>query len=136
MTEASSAEIEFVEFPTIRFVMGSDDFVGEVDDDEGPSREVTVARLAISRTPVRVAQFAQFVEDTGFETVAEIEDSGFVGAHPRHELLAGATWRHPHGPIEAPAVLDAPVTQVAWTDARAFCDWSNTLLPTVTSGIN
>ncbi len=49
------------------FRMGSDRFYPE----EGPAREVQVKGFAIDRGPVTVSQFAQFVEDTGYVTLAE-----------------------------------------------------------------
>ena len=56
-----------VEIPAGRFVMGSEDFYPE----EGPVREVEIAGFAIQRGPVTVAQFAEFVEETGYMTRAE-----------------------------------------------------------------
>ena len=56
-----------VEIPAGRFRMGSADFYPE----EGPVREVEVDGFAIDRGPVTVAQFARFVEETGYVTVAE-----------------------------------------------------------------
>jgi len=70
-------EIDLIEVPTLRFSMGSDRLAGHPDDDEGPVREVTVGRMVVSPTPITVAQFDRFVTDTGFETVAEREGSGF-----------------------------------------------------------
>lgn len=110
--------------------MGSDDRAGEPGDDESPSRQVTVGRFSVSRTPVTVAQFAEFVQDSDFTTVAEEEGSGFVGSFPNHELVSGASWHHPLGNETVAAVPEAWVTQIAWTDAREFCEWSGTHLLT------
>ena len=53
--------------PGGRFRMGSADFYPE----EAPIREVEVSGFAIDRGPVTVAQFARFVDDTGYLTFAE-----------------------------------------------------------------
>lgn len=47
--------------------MGSADAYPE----EGPVRQVEVDGFLIDRSPVTVAQFEQFVEETGYVTVAE-----------------------------------------------------------------
>ena len=105
--------------------MGTDD--PSAPDDERPSRAVSIGALEIGAAPVTTAQFAEFAATSGFETVAERERSGFVGSS--RQLVAGADWRHPSGPASS-ASGDAPVLQVAWFDAVAYCEWSRTRLPT------
>ncbi len=114
---------DFVEYPTLRFTMGSDDRVGDPNDDEGPSRQVSVGRFFVSSTPITVAEFSRFVEETGFVTVAEEQGSGFVGSFPEHELVPDASWRRPRGAEHSAPSRDAWVTQVAWSDALEFSNW-------------
>lgn len=123
-------ELEFVELPTIRFSMGSDERLDDPDDDEGPARDVTVARMLVTRTPVTVDQFERFVTSTGYVTTAEREGSGFVGSFPHHTLVDGASWRRPTGDSELPAHNDDWVSQVSWDDALEFATWSDTHLLT------
>lgn len=122
-------DIEFIELPTIRFVMGSDDRLGHPDDDEGPSREVTVGRMHVSRTPITVRHFADFAASRDYETTAEREHSGFVGSIADPELVAGASWRTPMADAEDLEPSDW-VRQVSWIDAQHFCDWSGNRLLT------
>ncbi|MEJ2882701.1 formylglycine-generating enzyme family protein [Pedobacter sp. GR22-6] len=43
----------------------------------------------------------------------------------------GANWKHPQGPASTINGKDNyPVTQVSWTDARAYADWAGKRLPT------
>lgn len=136
----------FASVPTGTFTMGSDDPIGYTGDGEGPTRRVTVGSLSIATTAVTNAQFAAFVESTGFRTVAEVEGSAFVfggllpddfpptqgvASAPWWRLVPDASWQHPEGPQSTiDGREDHPVVQVAWMDALAYCEWSNTRLPT------
>jgi formylglycine-generating enzyme len=135
------------------FTMGDDDERSE----ERAAHKVTVSGFWIDRHEVTNAQFAIFVEATGYRTIAE------RGLDPKErpdlppELLAagasvfhqpdslmnlvdigqwwrfvpGANWRHPAGPdcsIEGKANL--PVVDVAYEDALAYARWLGRELPT------
>lgn len=42
----------------------------------------------------------------------------------------GASWRHPVGPdSDIKDIMDHPVVQVAWDDAKAYADWAGKRLP-------
>jgi formylglycine-generating enzyme required for sulfatase activity len=58
---------ELVELPAGSFRMGSTSFYPE----EAPVHTVRVAAFAIERHPVTNARFAEFVDETGYVTVAE-----------------------------------------------------------------
>jgi formylglycine-generating enzyme required for sulfatase activity len=147
------SDVAMVELPGGRFRMGSRDFYAE----EGPVSEVSVLAFAIDRAPVTVAQFAQFVEQTGHVTLAErrpdpadypdadptllVEGSAVFHPTPGPVPLddpsrwwayvPGADWRHPWGPASDNAQRDDhPVTHVAYEDAEAFAAWVGKALPT------
>lgn len=132
--------------------MGSDKFYPE----ESPVHEVSVTPFEIERHPVTNAQFAEFVADTGYVTVAEqpLDPADFPGV-PSEELVPGAlvftptagpvdlrgwrqwwTWR-PHACWRRPFGtgssiddrLDHPVVQVAYPDAAAYASWADRRLP-------
>ena len=124
---------------------GTDGQYGYGEDGEGPAHEVRVSPFSISRFAVMNAQFATFVQATGYRTDAQSfgwsfvfapflpEDfpatRGVVGA-PWWRQVEGADWAHPEGPhstIEDRA--DHPVVHVSWNDARAFCAWTEARLP-------
>jgi formylglycine-generating enzyme required for sulfatase activity len=99
--------------------------------DEVPQHRVVVEPFAIDRHPVTVGQFAEFVEDTAYVTVAERRGWGVVYGAEYWEELAGASWREPAGPAAGyvqPA--DHPVVHVAVEDAEAFASWAGKRLPT------
>lgn len=135
------------------FPMGSDRFYPE----EAPVRRVRVAPFWIDETPVTNRQFAAFVADTGYRTVAEIapDPRDYPGMDPVlaqpgslvfrktprpvplddwsqwWEFCFGADWRHPTGPDSAIEGLDDhPVVQVCHADAAAYAIWAGKRLPT------
>jgi formylglycine-generating enzyme required for sulfatase activity len=128
------------------FVMGDSSAWAYPGDGEGPVHEVTVRPFAIDRFAVSNDRYAEFVEATGHRTEAEVYGWSFVFAgllpddFPETRAVAAATWwrqvegadwAHPEGPHSDVAGRgDHPVVHVAWTDAVAYCEWSNTRLPT------
>jgi sulfatase modifying factor 1 len=144
---------EMVEIPAGHFRMGSADFYPE----ERPVREVQVSGFAIDRGPVTVAQFADFVEQTGYLSLAERppDPEHYPDAHPSlltegsavfhptpgpvplHDsgrwwaYVPGASWRHPWGPdSENSERAEHPVTHIAYEDAAAYASWAGKELPT------
>jgi sulfatase modifying factor 1 len=125
--------------------------------DSRPVHRVAIAGFWMDATEVTNAQFARFVEATGYLTVAEIAPKAedFPGAPP--ELLVpgsavfvspqervplndhsrwwawvpGASWRHPEGPKSSiEGRDDHPVVHVAFADAEAYARWAGKRLPT------
>lgn len=127
--EASrSRDADLVEIPAGTVQIGDD----SAPADEGPAFSYRSKLFLMDRTPVTVAQFVSFVQDTRYRTDAERygyggvlreSDGGWVA-------VAGADWRHPAGPQGPAAKGDHPVTQVSWYDAQAFCGAYGTRLPT------
>ena len=111
-------------------------------EERGGSR-VPVDGFWIDRTEVTNAQFARFVEATGYVTLAERAGGAPVfrkptqaefdrnGSYTWWSHTPGANWRHPAGPgstIESRA--NHPVVQIAQADALAYADWLGRSLPT------
>lgn len=133
--------------------MGSDDHYPE----EAPTHTVRVGAFSISPTEVTNAEFATFVDATGYLTVAErpldradYPDAPEANLQPgsmvftptrgpvnlRHlsqwwRWKPGASWQHPEGPYSGiDKRLDHPVVHVAHEDAAAYANWAGTALPT------
>jgi sulfatase modifying factor 1 len=128
------------------FMMGSDD-LRFPEDGEGPPRQVTVGEFAIACFAVSNLQFGDFVRATGYTTDAERFGWSFVfaGLVPDETRRAvgsraadtpwwipvpHAYWAQPEGPPSTVLDrLDHPVVHVSWNDAKAYCQWSDTRLP-------
>ncbi len=145
------------------FLMGSADprmaICGGPDAmrDARPIHRVRVSGFWIDRTEVTNASFREFVDATGYVTVAErtprAEDfpdappenlvaGSIVFTPPDHpvplddhyqwwQYVKGANWRHPLGPT---STIDgherAPVVHIAYEDAAAYARWAGKRLPT------
>jgi formylglycine-generating enzyme required for sulfatase activity len=98
---------------------------------ERPVHEVRLTGFWIGEYELRVDQFARFVAERGYETIAERDGRGTIdeSASATRMPRADATWRTPHGDGVA-ALGSHPVTQVARADALAYCEWAGLELPT------
>lgn len=137
----------FVRLDGGMFRMGTAD-TRFADDAEGPIREVTVNPFTISSVPVTNSQWSEFISDTGYITEAERFGWSFVFHHfvsdavrpTVQQAVKGsewwwqvkdATWCNPEGPDSTTDDREEhPVTHVSWHDAVAYCEWSDTRLPT------
>ncbi|MBS9722072.1 formylglycine-generating enzyme family protein [Tianweitania sp. BSSL-BM11] len=152
-TAAQAAQDEMIWIEGGTFYMGSDRHYPE----EGPVRRVQVDGFWIDPTPVTNRDFARFVSDTGYKTVAEhdpdpalypgadpsmlkagsiVFDPPTSPADPRARerwwrFCYGACWHLPDG--ETPlteAMMDHPVVHIAYSDAAAYAEWADKALPT------
>jgi sulfatase modifying factor 1 len=144
---------ELIELPGGEFRMGSAAFYPE----ETPVHTATVSAFAVERHPVTNAQYARFVEETGYVTVAErpLDPALYPGVDAA-DLVPGAlifrptsgpvdlrdwrqwwdwepdaSWRRPFGPASTiDDRLDHPVVQISYVDAAAYAQWAGRRLPT------
>ena len=132
---------ELVEIPAGCFLMGADN-APHPEDGEGPIREVALSGFTIAQWATTNAEFAAFVEATGYQTEAEraggafvfvphgqVERDNYLEHAPWWSFVHGASWRNPAGPGSLP-VSDHPVVQVAYHDALAYANWMDARLPT------
>lgn len=138
-----------VSLPGGTFLMGTDYLEAFFEDDEGPVRPVALAPFQIDKYPVTNADFAAFVDATGYRTEAERFGWSFVfwshiPADRFDELVEdtaapapwwckvpGAFWKQPEGPGSSiHERLTHPVVHVSWNDAATYAAWVGKRLPT------
>ena len=139
--------------PSGTFTMGSSNGYRE----ERPEHQVTLDGFFMDTNEVTNAQFARFVENTGYVTVAErtpeaddypdapaellVPASAVFKAPPSianrqdigqwWSLVPDAHWRHPEGPgTSIDDRMNHPVVHIAWDDAQAYAEWAGKQLPT------
>jgi sulfatase modifying factor 1 len=144
---------DFVWIPPQTTMLGSDAHYAE----EGPTREVGVDGFWMQTHQVTNREFAEFVDATGYLTVAERPPNpdDYPGAPPenlqsgsmvfhrtpgpvdlRHlnqwwTWTPGACWNHPRGPRSSTTGRERhPVVHVAFEDAAAYAHWAGIQLPT------
>jgi formylglycine-generating enzyme required for sulfatase activity len=146
-------QADMVRVPGGAFRMGSDVHYAE----ERPSRTVRVDGFWMQRYAVTNADFARFVNETGYVTLAEkpLDPVLYPGALPElavpgalvfrmtsgpvdtsdlrnwWQYVPGARWDRPEGPgSDINARHDHPVVHVAFEDAQAYAAWAGRSLPT------
>jgi formylglycine-generating enzyme required for sulfatase activity len=105
------------------FLMGSPKDEEEREDDEGPQHRVTVQSFAMGRCEVTMAQFEQFVNETGYRTDAEKRGGCFTldSTGNNLEQRADGHWRKPGFTQRG----THPVVCVSFRDAEAYIAWLN-----------
>lgn len=109
------------------FNMGSN----EGGDDEKPVHLVRVNSFYIDKYEVTVREFEKFIDATGWETTAEIDEGSYLWNGKEIVKKSGVDW---HCDVEGNkrdrSDYDHPVIHVSWYDANAYAKWAGKRLPT------
>ncbi|HLX64153.1 MAG TPA: SUMF1/EgtB/PvdO family nonheme iron enzyme [Planctomycetota bacterium] len=120
--------IQFVRVEAGEFTMGADAGDLLAFDNEKPAHNVHITKaFYVGKFPVTIAQFRQFVTDTGYKTDAEKPDAqGLTGGYSlqnnQYVRIPTANWQ------TLPFRQDDnhPAVCVTWNDTQAFIKWMKT----------
>ncbi|HUG82603.1 MAG TPA: formylglycine-generating enzyme family protein, partial [Bryobacterales bacterium] len=106
-TETGINPDDYVLIPAGRFKMGAVPGDEQAADNEKPQHEVQITKaFYLKKTPVTVGEYKRFAEETGREMPKAPEFN--------------QGWEKE----------DHPIVEVAWEDARTYCEWAGRRLPT------
>jgi iron(II)-dependent oxidoreductase len=129
-------EEEMVSVPGGEFVMGTDDRIRALDNEQ-TAHVVDLPSFLIDATPVTNRAFARFVEDGGYEREELWDPDGwkyikqeYITA-PKHwyQPEPHSWWTERFG-FDEPLNPAAPVVHVSWYEADAYARWTGKRLPT------
>ena len=119
------------------FRLGSEPDDRFVFDNEKGAQEIKVAPFGMAKAPVTCREFAEFVEDGGYETDGLWIEDGLAWReenNARHPVYwkrdASGGWKVRLFDDWNDLVPDQPVVHVNWYEANAYCVWAGRRLPT------
>ena len=115
-------------------ILGGEIWIGSESGlaNEKPIFQTEVQPFLMDKKMVTVAEFRDFIEETGYVTEAEKFGDGVVFDFKKSTwvLLPNATWDYPQGPLAEKANDNHPVTMLSYSDADEYLSWVDKRLPT------
>ena len=128
---ASFGGASFASIPAGVYVVGKSGYL------DNPRRTVKVLSFEIAKFETTNAEFKEFVDATGWVTIAERMHNAMVFTPGLKEFRwiqdKTANWRFPNGVSRGGIQnkMDHPVTTISYHDAIEYCRWRGVRLPTL-----
>ncbi|AKJ28116.1 SUMF1/EgtB/PvdO family nonheme iron enzyme [Caldimonas brevitalea] len=129
------AERSPIGFGAMRWQLGCDDGPGFVFDHEMGRHEVRVPEFEIDAQPVNWAQYAEFIEDGGYDEASWWSAEGWAWLQatgrraPRHVEQVRHRVLARRGADLVQLAAQTPAMHVSWHEAQAWCRWAGRRLP-------
>ena len=124
------------EIPGGELVLGATSDLPFVFDNEKWAHRVEITPFRITRAPVTNAQFADFVDDGGYEHRELWSEEGWAwresvsAQQPVYWSNGPDGWTHRRFDQVEPLPPHQPIIHVNWYEAEAYCRWAGRRLPT------
>jgi len=116
--------IEFVLIPGGTFKMGANTSWGKVDEDELPQRDVYVSSFYISKYPITVKQYLDFLR------ASQTSSSANVGRQIAPIEIDFLNQKIRVSYSTSSSMYNYPITGINYDSAKAYCEWAGYQLPT------
>lgn len=118
------ASLNMANIPSGKFVPGRSG-KDDVSSDEYNKTPVEISAFYMSKYEVSIADFARFVEITGYQTAAELKGSSWCRTEKGWEERRGVSWRcdADGNPVADDMQKKYPVIHLTWYDAVEYCNW-------------
>ncbi len=91
---------------------------------ELPVHFVTLNDFYMSKYEVTVKMFKQFIDESGFQTKAEMDGGSYIWTGTKWEKKKGINWMYDAGgKLHDSSGYNHPVVHISWYDAKSFCEW-------------
>jgi len=113
--------------PDLISIKSGEFMMGSPENEEGRQKSETqhlvkVSSFFIAATPVTLAQFEYFVQESGYQTDADKDGGSYFWSGKKVIKKAGVNWRCDIlGKLQGNK--EHPVIHVSWNDAIAYCSW-------------
>jgi ergothioneine biosynthesis protein EgtB len=133
------AERDPVLFGATRWVLGSANgpaLGGFAFDNEKAAHEIDIPSFEIDAQPVSWAQYAEFVEDGGYDEPSWWTPAGWIWKEREHRRAPRYVDKMRHGVLQrkfgrsVSVDMSHPVEHVCLYEAQAWCRWAGRRLPT------